>query len=985
MKKMFLILLVLFQITAYSQTVSEMKNNVNKIKFTISPNPLEVSKDKILMKNIKITIPANYFSKDATMTIEAILMYDGDGTSLKSIVLNGENTKNSTNVVKTNQENTFTINLDGLSINYYADQKDKLELAVNFAIKNVTTNESNQTTIIAISPLKIVDNKGNVEEIAQVSSQKSEVTKQTTVIDNSDLNEKIKNTSDANQKIDLYNKLGELEFENQNYENSINAFRLKIELEKTNNMTKELTNDYMILANLYFNSDNYLAAIDNYKNAISYIDSVNDKDLYVEIHNNQGIVYQSIGDYNMALASFEKAYQITKNTSKASQYLYQIANIYTVQASQEKVIEYYNLIIENEKNNSQTKELTASYNNVGAAYVEQKDYDKAEIIFNEALEINKEENLALNATIFNNLGNISFYKLDYEKANEYYLKSIEAKKGNKDSSGISLTYYNIANSYLKLKEIPKAIENYKTSLNYANQIVDNEIISKNYYMLSKVEGEGEQCTNVVDYYKSYINSKYSKNTENEGQISEIQNKYADQIFSSSLKNILTKKDIQIKQLTLQNDNQRINNEKLSLEKQVEKTKNSKLKSILFILGFGFIIFTLLGLMLLRQYTLKKKAYNELILKNEQISTQNEEILSQSEQLKQANEEIVTINEDLFQQKEELQSTLENLKATQKQLIESEKMAGLGQLIAGIAHELNTPLGAIKSSISTVSDSITKTFEELPVLIKNLSDENYLLFIKMINTSLLNDATYSSREERKMKREVESLLESKNVNNANEIATNFADIGLFTNIEEFEILYTHKDREKIFAAAYTLANLNKNSKNIKIAVEGASKIIIALKNYSHNNTEEKTKSNINNGLETVLTIYHNKIKYTTNVEKNLGELPEINCYADELNQVWTNIIVNAIQAMEGTNGKLIINSQHSNNQIVVTIADTGKGIPVEIRDRIFEPFFTTKIAGEGTGLGLDIVKRIIEKHNGTISFESEINKGTTFKITLPTNL
>jgi len=985
MKKILLMLLVILQLNVYSQTITDMKNNANKLKISINPNPLLKENGKILIKNITIVVPANYFSKEATMTLEPIFMYDGNGMSLndRTITLNGENSKIKTNIVIQNKENTFTLNLENeKNINYFDVMNNNVQLAVNISIQNTTSYESNETLITAINFIKIVDK--NTEDISTVESV--EAIKSDEIVDNTDniqeLENKINSTTDQSEKINLYNELGELEYVNQNYSKAIEAFKNKIELKKTNNLLDEITSDYMILANLYFGGDEYFEAIENYNNAKNHLDTVGEKDLAIEIYNNQAIVYQSIGEYNKSIEEFENAYNLAKDSENASQYLYQIANIYTLQAAQDKVIEYYNLIIESEKNKEKTDELSASYNNLGTVYTDQKDFTKAESIFNEALNLSTAENSTLNSTVYNNLGNINFYKGDYDKANEYYLKSIDAKIANNDNSGVALTYYNLANSYLKNGDISKAIENYNKSINFSDTLADKDIITKNYYMLSQIEDKNAQCGTAIDYYKNYIKFKFLS-PETEGQISELREKYMEK--SVSINRLLTKKDLEIKQLRLLNDKVKSQNNNLTLENKIKEQQNKNLRTIMILVIIAFIVFTILGLMLLRQFTQKRRAFNELILKNEQISTQNEEILSQSEQLKQANEEIITINEDLFQQKEELQVTLENLKNTQKQLIQSEKMAGLGQLIAGIAHELNTPLGAIKSSISTVSDSISKTFDELPILLKKLSNENYLLFLKMINTSLDNETHYSSREERKIKKEIEAQLVSKNIENANEMATHLIDIGIYNNIDEFEILFNHEDSKQIFNTAYTLSNLNKNSNNIKIAVEGAAKIIVALKNYSHTNVDEKIKSNINTGLETVLTIYHNKIKYKTNVEKIFGDIPEINCYPDELNQVWTNIINNAIQAMDNENGKLTITTKHINNQIITSITDTGKGIPTEIQDRIFEPFFTTKPAGEGTGLGLDIVKRIIDKHNGTINFESEVNKGTTFTITLPANL
>ena len=112
-----------------------------------------------------------------------------------------------------------------------------------------------------------------------------------------------------------------------------------------------------------------------------------------------------------------------------------------------------------------------------------------------------------------------------------------------------------------------------------------------------------------------------------------------------------------------------------------------------------------------------------------------------------------------------------------------------------------------------------------------------------------------------------------------------------------------------------------------------------------------------------------------------EIPEIQCFPDELNQVWTNLIHNSLQAMKNE-GTLTIRGEKKGTDLMVSISDTGPGIPEEIQPKIFQPFFTTKPAGEGSGLGLDIIKRIVDKHNGKIAFQTQAGVGTTFSVTLP---
>ncbi|RMG07246.1 MAG: GHKL domain-containing protein, partial [Cyanobacteria bacterium J055] len=139
-----------------------------------------------------------------------------------------------------------------------------------------------------------------------------------------------------------------------------------------------------------------------------------------------------------------------------------------------------------------------------------------------------------------------------------------------------------------------------------------------------------------------------------------------------------------------------------------------------------------------------------------------------------------------------------------------------------------------------------------------------------------------------------------------------------------------------------------------------------------------------GIETILTLYQNQLKHGVEVVRNFdSSLPKISCYPDELNQVWTNLIHNALQAMDNK-GKLVIDACQTDGKIEVSITDSGAGISPEVLPKIFQPFFTTKPPGEGSGLGLDIVRKIIEKHQGTIEVDSVPGK-TKFTVSLPINL
>ena len=239
---------------------------------------------------------------------------------------------------------------------------------------------------------------------------------------------------------------------------------------------------------------------------------------------------------------------------------------------------------------------------------------------------------------------------------------------------------------------------------------------------------------------------------------------------------------------------------------------------------------------------------------------------------------------------ELKETLKELKDTQLQLINSEKMASLGQLIAGVAHEINTPVAAIKSNNEIFSR-----------LIEKIDNDNLLELFKNINST---------------------------------------------------------DKE---------------------AIQRINQIVISLKKFVRLDEAELQLADINKELDLTLDLIRHETKYRITVNREYGEIPQIKCYPNMLNQVFMNILVNACQAIEG-DGTITIKTEYKDDKLVISITDTGVGI--EDTDKIFLAGYTTKGVGVGTGLGLAISSKIIDKHKGKIEVRSKKNEGSTFIITIP---
>ena len=340
-----------------------------------------------------------------------------------------------------------------------------------------------------------------------------------------------------------------------------------------------------------------------------------------------------------------------------------------------------------------------------------------------------------------------------------------------------------------------------------------------------------------------------------------------------------------------------------------------------------------------------------------------------------------LQQSLEEKNQNLEDTLEELKAAQEHLVQSEKMAALGQLIAGIAHEINTPLGAIKSSINNMQDFFQEGVYQFPQFCQSLDQLETGIILNLLKQANRQTQYLSSRERRKIKRDLSKYFAAESIPNHRDLAEIVTDLGIHDNLEMVIPLLSNESGISIINTVYDIFNLQKSAKTIEVATDKAAKIVFSLKTHARQDSSAtKTKANIIEGIETVLTLYQNQLKYGVEVVKKYEDIPRIHCYYDELNQVWTNLIHNALQAMN-YQGTLAINARCQDNNVVIKVSDDGQGIPPENMEKIFQPFFTTKPAGEGSGLGLDIVRKIITKHQGDISVTSKSGQ-TIFTVSLP---
>ena len=330
---------------------------------------------------------------------------------------------------------------------------------------------------------------------------------------------------------------------------------------------------------------------------------------------------------------------------------------------------------------------------------------------------------------------------------------------------------------------------------------------------------------------------------------------------------------------------------------------------------------------------------------------------------------------------ENQNSYFKMKDAQQMVVESEKMAALGQLSAGIAHEINTPLGSIKALTNETSLSLEQIPRNLFVVFNRLDENQKKSLLDLITHHHIRKDFLTTREERAIRKQLTDELTTHQISEANEIASRLIQIDM-TKLNESLLALKGPFFKDCVTLLYRFFIAQKNNETILSSVEKASRIVNALKMYIHNAENNKPEIfHLKESISTILTIYQNQLKSGIDVLLEIPETIYLSGYTEEVGQIWTNLIVNACQAMD-FKGELKIGAEEKEESIIVSFSDTGCGIPSDLKDKIFEPFYSTKKIGEGSGLGLSIVKKIIDKHQGSISFVSELNKGTTFYVEFP---
>lgn len=362
---------------------------------------------------------------------------------------------------------------------------------------------------------------------------------------------------------------------------------------------------------------------------------------------------------------------------------------------------------------------------------------------------------------------------------------------------------------------------------------------------------------------------------------------------------------------------------------------------------------------------------------------------------------------LFHLEEKVKERTSELSNAQAQLIQQEKMASLGVMVAGIAHEINTPTSVVSGSAENLNNNLQYIIAQ--IVNETIPPETMrrLLMQAQRVRELRTAEPLSAIAKLRAGRELMPRLTGFGIIDENEAmarADLLVDLGLDRDDEIVALAAESSQAEfRIFRA---VVNIDKNLRNMRFSLSSILSIVKALKHYSHRDQAEAENIDVREGVENTLTVFHNQLKHGILVNRHYEPVSRITCNPGELNQIYSNLLVNSVHAMKGKGTidifirersidavldvknvhddrklETLLGDKPHNRFVLITLQDSGPGIPAEYQGKIFDPFFTTKAPGEGTGLGLGIIRNVVLKHNGLLAFSSQPGC-TRFTIALP---
>ncbi len=793
----------------------------------------------------------------------------------------------------------------------------------------------------------------------------------------------------------------------------------------------QISESHLIAAKAYLKAGQEASSLRSYFQALSALERIGEPAAIASVNSEIGLLYEEMGLPEKSVEYFQAAYQtrdVMADTLGKLQSLEQLGRSYMAMDSLDDALIYYSQLYDHyewsgnplemvkslhflveifkRKNqyykalghNEQIYDLAneigdsamivSAINNLGFNFSYIGDYERAIALFHQTLEMDLRSGAGLKSLVndYINLG-IAYQQLgDTEEALSLLEKGLELfRDENQLPTEAAKLCNTIAEIYLGISEYNQANYFSQQAIDYSKQLGDAESLKDSYRIYSSIQQAQNNNKQALEYYQAFIRIRDSLELQDALQKQETsQQQISMEKLEKDLKLLLAEeemRDLQLRQLQLEREKQENENQLLRREKELQEmalTQEATEKDR-----------ALKALQLARERIEAQKREQEIerLQQNERLQAMNlqqkelesqqqqqeyemlrsknqqQEILLKSEKAKQKylliilglavaviilstigffqnrrnNRRLARQKTEIQSSKDELEHTLNDLRTThnqlqqaQTQLVEAEKMASLGQLTAGIAHEINNPINFVSSNISPLKQDVNE-LHELIQKVKNLpaqADKDHAI------------------------QEIDRYL------------------------DDIDAPYLFNEIQELLSGIEEGANRTKD-------------IVVGLRNFSRLDEEEFKETDIHQGIDSTLTLLNSRMKRRITVHRDYHPLPLVQCLPGKLNQVFMNILTNAIQAIEGK-GEIFIatrnisasNGLHPVDKVSISIRDTGIGMEEGVRKRIFDPFFTTKDVGQGTGLGLSISYGIIEQHHGHIDVKSTPGEGTTFCIYIP---
>jgi signal transduction histidine kinase len=596
-------------------------------------------------------------------------------------------------------------------------------------------------------------------------------------------------------------------------------------------------------------------------------------------------------------------------------------------------LEYYFLALKEAEEQGLDEQIAYAYNNIGDIYNREGKYERAIEYELKALAVFEMIDNKTGISYCCHQIALVYYSLEeYSKALEYDYKSLEIREAMGNRAGMGYSLISIGEIFMVKKEFSTAKEKLLQSLEIFTELEDDfglaysnyslGIYYRNVGNLEKAESHFKKALGIGKEIKSQIRIKSTAKELSE--IYAIQKKYKTayemyMLYKETDDSLYRNENlIKITQLESQYEYQQKLKEQEFEQSQRELMQIAEISRHKTSRNFMIISSILFLIIVIVLYHSNSTKRKS----NLHLVEKNTEIESQNDEIQSQKNHLLSLNSKLEKQKNELEETLQELTTAQTQLMQSEKMASIGQLTAGVAHELNNPINFIHGNVKPLQRDIEEIFEVI--------------------------------------RKYESIIQEKKLQNE------FDEITSLKKQLDYNFL--------VKEITDLLDGINEGSNRTSDIVKG-------LRTFSRLDETEYVFADIHEIINSTLTILNNKIDNRITIQKVYGEIGLIECMPSKLNQVFMNILSNAIEAIQDK-GNITIKTTKNENHIRVSICDTGQGISNETIKHIFDPFYTTKDVGTGTGLGLSISLGIINNHNGDIDVISDIGKGTEFIIKLP---